>query len=290
MLVKARYLKRIKQLLQEDFEQVKGQMEEVRAALCRPENMRVLVIADVEKLEEPVRGWEVLLEEHDTRRPLAPLRRPLDRLSDAGRNPGKLAYLVPMPAIDSSYSRHSARGPSSYDDPRQAALRVALAYLDAVEGPMWCAVRGTGLSYGTGFVRDTKAGMLQFRIYRSPDVYKAFAASRKVVEDHISGATAFDPPALEGAISSIVVGFADESASMEQAADMSFVNQVVRGVPHDYSERTLRAVRGVSVDEIKAVLRELVLPVFTAGSSDVVVTCAPIMEEVFTAFPRKGAC
>ncbi|KAI9821556.1 MAG: hypothetical protein M1832_003230 [Thelocarpon impressellum] len=288
-LVKALYLKRVKRLLEREPGHVKRQMEEVRAAVCRPENMRVLVIADVEKLKSPVSGWKPFLEGLDTGRPLAPLCRPRDRLSAAGKKPGELAYVVPMPAIDSSYSKHTARGPASYDDPQQPALMVALAYLDAVEGPLWCAVRGTGLAYGTGFRRDTRAEALQFIIYSSPDAYKAFKTSKKVVEDLISGATQFDPPALEGAISSIVVRFAEEGASMEAAAYGSFTDQVVREVPRDYNEQTLRKVRAVGVDELKAVLREVVLPVFVPGTSDVVVTCAPVMEEgIIKGFEEDG--
>jgi len=36
----------------------------------------------------------------------------------------------------------------------------------------------------------------------------------------------------------------------------------------------------VGVEEIKKVLKEIVLPVFLPGKADLVVTCASIMEEV----------
>lgn len=40
-------------------------------------------------------------------------------------------------------------------------------------------------------------------MWSSPDAFKAFVAGREVVQDLVSGKTAFDPLALEGAISSI---------------------------------------------------------------------------------------
>lgn len=280
-LVKALYLKRIRRLLQTSPQTVISQLEEIRHSLSRFPNFRVLVIADLEKLAHPVSAWRPFIADlADTSQPLKPMDTRLSRLSPAGQHPGKLTYIVPMPTIDSSFALATARGPASYSHPDIPALMVALAYLDAVEGPLWAAVRGTGLAYGTSFTRSVDSGLIQFDVYRSPDAYKAFAASRVVVEDFVSGKTEFDPPALEGAISTIVVGFANEQATMASAAERSFVRQVVRGLEDGWNDAMLRKVREVGVREIREVLGRVVLPVFMPGSADVVVTCAPIMEEV----------
>jgi Zn-dependent M16 (insulinase) family peptidase len=279
-LVKAVYLKRINRLLIDEPETVTAQLGELREYLCAPENIRVLVIGNIEKLPSPVSSWKALVGDCKTGKPLNPIDRSYSRLTAAGKYPGGLTYVVPMHTIDSSYSMQTGRGPNAYDDPRLPALLVATAYLDAVEGPLWTAVRGTGLAYGTGFYRDTDAGHLQFRVYRSPDAHKAFVASKQAVEDHISGATPFDPLGLEGAVSSIVVAFADEQVSMSTAAQMSFVNQVVRGLSPNYSSEILKKVRAIGVDEVKDVLKKIVLPIFESKTANLVVTCAPVMQEV----------
>src|SRR5579862_2054872 len=191
-LVKAVYLKRIDLLLMDEPEAVIAQLDELRGCLCAPENIRILVIGNIEKLPSPVSSWEVLVADRKSEKPLNPIDRPYSRLTAAGKNPGGLAYVIPMHTIDSSYSVHTGRGPNVYDHPQLPALLVATAYLDAVEGPLWTAVRGTGLAYGTRFYRETDVGHLQFRIYRSPDAYKAFVASKQAIEDHISGVTPFD--------------------------------------------------------------------------------------------------
>jgi hypothetical protein len=67
---------------------------------------------------------------------------------------------------------------------------------------------------------------------------------------------------------------------MSTAGQFHFVNGVVKGVDDEYNTRILKAVRDVTVDEIKAVMKDVLLPAFTPGLSNVVVTCAPIMEEV----------
>lgn len=279
-LVKALYLKRTKRLLERDPSAVMAQLEEIRRSLCRFENFRVLVLGGIEELPKPVTSWAPFLKSLDTDRSITPLDRPSNRLSEAGKKPGNVAYLVPMPTIDSSYSNHTTRGPGTYTDPQRPALMVALAYVDAVEGPMWCAVRGTGLAYGTRFSRRTTTSMLDFNIYRSPDAYKAFVASRKVIEGFVDGTTAFEGPALEGAVSSIVVSFADEQPNVSSAAMTNIINQLVREVPATYNEDTLKKVRAVTVDEMKAVLKDVVLPVFLPETSNLFCTCAPIMEKV----------
>lgn len=279
-LVKALYLKRIKQLLNRDPQAVIAQFESLRGSLCKFENFRLLVIADLEKLEKPASSWKSFIKGLDISRPLNPLGKRLDRLSEAGKNPGKLAYIVPMPTIDSSFAFCTAKGPTSYGDPGLPALIVALSYMNAVEGPLWSAVRGTGLAYGTNMAYDIESGYVHLAVYRSPDAYKALEASKKVVTDYITGAVPFDPLMLEGAISSIVVKFADEQATLAGAAQASFVRQVMRGLPEDYMEMILKKVRDVQVSEIKLVLKDIIFHLFTPGKANIVMTCAPSLKDV----------
>lgn len=278
-LTRAVYLKRVKLLLDNSPDTIISQLEEIRIALCQFSNFRVLVIANVERLSKPASTWSLLTEELDTSKPLNPLETRLSRLSDVGKVPGNTAFIVPLPTIDSSFAISVAKGPSSLEDPLVPALMVTLAYLDAVEGPLWTAVRGTGLAYGTSFSRHTESGQVSFDVYRSPYAQKAFDASRDVVAKYASGATPLDDLALEGAISSIVLAFANGQATMASAAQSSFVRQVIRGLPGDWNEMILRKVRGVKTNEIKLVMEQVVLPIFQPESSNLIVTCAPIMEE-----------
>jgi len=185
-----------------------------------------------------------------------------------------------MPTCDSSFAYVSARGLDSYDHPKLPSLLVAMAYMNAVEGPLWVAVRGKGLAYGTTFAHNIDTGFVNFDVYRSPNAHKAFESSKQIVEDHLSGATPFDPLMLEGAISSIVVGFANEQMTAASAAQGSFIRQVIRNLPLDYKERMLKKVRDISIDEVKGALREIILPLFDAKTANLVVTCGTVLEEV----------
>lgn len=291
-LVKARYLKRIKKQLTEQPEAVVARMEEIRNALFQFDNVRVLVIADLEKLPNPVSSWKPFAERLGAPASLKPItaRRPL--MSEAGRNLGGKSYVVPMPTVDSSFAYTSARGLDSYDDPRLPPLLVAIAYMNAVEGPLWVAVRGKGLAYGTNFAYNIDTGFVNFDVYRSPNAHRAFESSKQIVEDHLSGAIPFDPLMLEGAISSIVVSFANEQSTIASAAQGSFIRQVMRNLPSDYKEKMLRRVRATTVEDVKGALREIILPLFAPKTSNIMITCATVMEEVSTPYspPLKSPC
>ena len=277
-LVKALYLKNVKKLLKSDPNEILRQMERMRDTLCQISNFRILVVGDVEKLDRPVQSWELLTKDRSQQKPLAPLENRLSKLSKAGRNPGNVSYVIPLPTIDSSYALAVAKGPDSHKDPSVPALTVAIAYLDAVEGPLWDAVRGTGLAYGTSF--RWRYGNTEFSVYRSPDAYKAFAASRKVIEGFASGATKLNSLALEGAISSIVLSIANAQATVVEAAADNFVNEIIKGVPREWNEIFLSKVRNATVEDIRQVLNSIILPLFQPASTNLLVTCSPVMEEV----------
>ncbi|KAI9739538.1 MAG: hypothetical protein M1834_006254 [Cirrosporium novae-zelandiae] len=288
-LTKALYLKRILRLLKGEPEKVISQLEEIRREVFRFENFRVLVVGNIERLSKPVSSWESFVKTLDTSKPVGKLEKRLDRLTEAGKAPGSLAYIVPMSTIDSSFAYTTAKGVASYDDSRLPALMVAIAYLDAVEGPLWTSVRGSGLAYGTNFSRSVDSGLLQFNIYRSPDANRVLETSKKTIEDFATGAAPFDEFALEGAVSSIVVGFADEQSNMQAAATSSFTRQAIKGLPRDWNEQMLKKVRAVKVEEIKSVLKEVILPTLTPGTADVVITCAPVIaDKIKQGLEEKG--
>lgn len=280
-LVKGTYMKRIKKLLAKDAGAVIEKLEQLRKALFTFENMRCLVIADVEKLPNATGAWDQLVERVQVKDEILPIEKTYERLSDAGNKAGQLgAIIVPMSTIDSSFALASVNGPKSYDDPIIPAALVAVAYIEAVEGPLWRAVRGTGLAYGTNYGRDIESGAFQFKVYRSPDAHKAFTVSKQCVEEIASGKVPFEKSALEGARSAIVVSIADEQPTMGTAAQLAFINSVVRGVGNDYYPKLLEQVQKVTEEEIRGAMKDLLLKVFEPGTADVVVTCATIMEEV----------
>ncbi|RMZ73946.1 zinc metalloprotease [Pyrenophora seminiperda CCB06] len=279
-LVKGRYLKRILKLLKTEPQQVLDKLEALRKHLLAFSNMRILVTADVESLPNPVSTFRHLT---DAFKPgPEPTVNPIDDrnllLSEAGRNPGGNHYIIPMP-IDSSFAVLTSKGPKGYSNPQLPVLMVAIAYLDAVEGPMWQSIRGTGLAYGSNFFRDPETGLLKFRISKSPNMFAAYNKAKTVVKEYGDGTQKLDKLALEGAISTIVRDFVDERATIVDAARSSFIDLVTRGVGKDWQNWALREVRKVTDEDVKSILNDVVAPLFVPEKSDLVITCGGIMTD-----------
>lgn len=85
---------------------------------------------------------------------------------------------------------------------------------------------------------------------------------------------------IEGAVSQLVMGMADDQATMSAAAVQNYILGAVRGLPPDFNQQLLARVRAVTVDDIKDAMRTWILPIFEPGKSNVVVCCAHVMTEV----------
>ncbi|KAI0166758.1 Metalloenzyme, LuxS/M16 peptidase-like protein [Hypoxylon sp. FL1284] len=282
-LVKAVYLRRLKKLLEQDPDAILARFEELRRHIFTFDNLRVLVTADISnsKLPDPVKTWDILSRSLDEpAETIKPIIKPHTVLNTEGLNPGSVgATIVPMTAIDSSYSISSGKGLTSFSDPAVPALLVAMQYLETVEGTLWNAVRGNGLAYGAYFAKELDGGYLHFKVYRSPLASKAIAASRDAIAALVNGTIEFEKPMIEGAVSQLVMGLADEQATLSTAAVQNFIVGTVRGLEPDYNTKMLDKVRTVSVEEIKDVMKTWLLPLFEPGKSNVVICCAQAMVE-----------
>ncbi|KAK6951794.1 hypothetical protein Daesc_006319 [Daldinia eschscholtzii] len=282
-LVKAVYLRRLKKLYDRDPEAVISKFEELRKSLFTFDNLRILVVADIShsKVSDPVKAWDRLAKSLNANaESINSITKPHSLLNDEGRNPGSVgATIVPMRAIDSSFSISSSKGLVSFSDPAVPALLVAMQYLETVEGTLWNAVRGNGLAYGAYFAKELDGGYLHFKVYRSPLASKAISAARDAIKALADGSVEFEEPMIEGAISQLVMAMAEEQATLATAAVQKFIVSAIRGLEPDYNIKMLAKVRKVSVEDIKQAMKTWLLPLFEPGKSNVVVCCAHAMIE-----------
>ena len=278
-LVGAVYLKRVRTLLKKDPEAIIKQLRDINTALCQPDNWRLLVVANVEKLLHPVTSWDTLTRNLDNGKVLKPLDTRLSRLSEQGKSPGNTAFIIPMPSLDSSFAIAVSKGPSSHNDPFVPVLMVATAYLNNLEGPVSAATRGNGLAYGASFRHHVGSGQVSLDISRSPNAFAAFVAIKEVMRSFALGERVLDSLDLESAVSSVVLGLANAEDTMASAAEISFVRQVMRGLPKDWPTIMLQRVRNVTAEDVRDLIRDVLLPVFEGRTSNLFVTCGPIMEK-----------
>lgn len=283
-LIKGPYLKKTLHNLRTDPASVIAKFEELRSILARPENFRCSVVADLTHpaLVHPVTAWETLtksLPDLPKLEDMQPLDDTHSTLSPAALTPGQNAHLIPLRTSDSSYLLLSTRGPTTYTDPSLPALAVAQSYLNAVEGPLWTATRGTGLAYSTYLSRSLNTGLLSLSISNSPDAFKAFIAAKASITSLATGEIELDDLALEGAISSIVVSVVNEQPTMLGAAAVGFTNQVIKNIDKEWGVGFMKRVRDVSKDEVRQAMREVIAPLLEARTANLVCVCAVGMEE-----------
>jgi len=276
-LAKASYLNRMHKLLEDSPEEVIAKLSSLCAALHRPENFRIKIAANIETLENPVSSWTFFTDSLDATRALEPLDNCCRCLSKVGKNPGSTAVIIPMSAINSSFAMLVSDGPNAYSSTDFPAFFVAQSYMNTVEGPLWAAVRGSGLAYGIHFSHMIATGKIFLRINRSPDAYKAYAAAKEQVEDYSSGKLPLDQGAIQGAVSKIILDVVKEQPTASAAAELSYVNQVMREVEKDFGQNLLKRVQRVTPNQIVKAMRKYMLPVFEPQTATLIVTCAESM-------------
>ena len=290
LLVKGLHYKQQLLQLQSEPEKLVEKMKALKEKLIDSSSFRCYALGNFEgdAISKPVSSWAGLTENLKySQGKVAQLDKVLPTLSLKAKSPGNLSYLMPLRTMDTSFLFLYGRGIERHDHPQLPALTLAQAYLEVSEGPLWRAVRGNGLAYGTFLRRSVLAGSMSFLIYRSPDAHKAFVVCRDLIANIASDASQLEDIRIEDAVSNVVKSVASESTSMLSAAANSFTNQVVLGLPKDWSRQFAKKVQQVKKDEIIDALRDFVLPLFKPESANLYATCAPVMEEKLMANLRS---
>jgi Zn-dependent M16 (insulinase) family peptidase len=276
VLVKSLYMPQIKRMLQDAPEKVFEKLETISKCLFTYDNFRAVVLGDIKNLAHPVSAWKTLTEG------LTPITKMLSipPQQDYFSTARPLTHVVPLPAIDSSFTLVRVPGLRGWTHPRAAAYTVAVKYLDAFDGPLQSAVRGRGLAYGANIYSSEMSGMLFLSLYRAPDSGRAYEAAKKVVQDIAEGREGINATRLRAAISHLVRETASRQRSLLLAGDRSFFLQAVAGVPVDIDARLLKMQREVTAEEVVAVFKDIFMTLFDSKVSSVTVTCAPTMVEV----------
>ncbi|KAK9465180.1 Metalloenzyme, LuxS/M16 peptidase-like protein [Lipomyces arxii] len=283
-------LKRLCEVVKKDPSDLVSKLEQVRTTLFTPENVRIVISADIKQLSGPVSSWTTFLPSSViSASSLMPIPRTFNNANDEGRKLGGKAYLLPVPATESSYATLLTNGPTDFKHPDIPALAVAVSYLEAVEGPFWRGIRGNGLAYGAGVLRSIEVGNIGFRVYRAADAPVAIARAKEIVESYATGATAFEPLLIDGAISIIVSAMAEADNSYYSAASRKFLQEVLKDLGPNANQNYLASVRAVKAEAMQAAVMQFLMPIFSVETSHVFIACNPSkLESTTDAFEKLG--
>ncbi|KAK4688517.1 presequence protease, partial [Tremellales sp. Uapishka_1] len=232
------FLPVVKDLLESDPDEVIRRMEAAREQLLNPSGMRVSVTGDILDIPAPRsilrKSFLPIMEVT----PLSTVSTSALSLTELGKNPAKKCIVVPMSAIEGSYSNHFAKGVTGWDHPDLPALQLATQVLNALESYLWRSIRGAGLAYGAHVEVDQESGLVGFGVYRSPNAMLAYQEAGKILQ-----------------------GLADGSAST------AFLNEGLKGLSKNHEQELLKKLPSVTLPEIKAVISKYLLPIFSPDTA-----------------------
>lgn len=267
LLTQLEFLPDLAERLKEDPDSVINAMNELRAALLDPKAMRVSVFGNIPALSKPRSTLRENFLPIKEGKPLEPLSTSAQTLTPLGANPSRKMSLVSMAAIEGSYSCHYAAGPRGWDHPDLAALILATSVLNTMESYLWKSIRGSGLAYGADVQVDPEAGQVEFTVYRSPNACTAFAEAGKVLRSLASGETELDSNIVDGSRASLIYSYAGKSETVAAAASTAYVDQALKEVGKDHSQRMLAKLPTITDDDVRRVISQYFVPLFDPATS-----------------------
>jgi len=275
VLPQTEFIPQLIQDLQTCPDKVIADFNELKKYLTDPSGIRMSVTGNILGIKEPRSIWNKHFGNIIPECTLAPVPLASETLNKVGKQPVKKAVVLSLPTIESSYVNHTTKGIQGFDNPEFPALLVALEALNAAEGYLWCAIRGSGLAYGASISTDREAGLLTFSLYRSSNSIQAYKEAEKVVKGLVDGSISFEATTLDAAKSSIVYSVTRGVSTAGRAAIASFTNQALKGVSQNWNVELLKKYQAVTKEDVIAALKKHVLPVFDPSSSVAVAVTAP---------------
>ena len=265
VLKQEEFLKSVLQQLEGgNVDEVVAKVDQLRSLLFGQHGIRGHVIGNIKKLPFPLKPWSKFPTVTGN---TLPVQYSQTLLTQLGSQPSMKMFLVSMPAIESCFMAHMAKGPNKFDHADIASLKVINEYLTTMEGLFWKEVRGAGLAYGASLRLDVEAGLIFFIIYRSPDAYAAFEVVKNIMKRLETGAIALEDTFIEAAKSSVTFSIVSQEETASSAAEESFINTVLRRVEKDNSQKLLQAVLKLTKSDLQVALTKYLLPLFDPATS-----------------------
>ncbi|GJN92120.1 hypothetical protein Rhopal_005150-T1 [Rhodotorula paludigena] len=290
LLNRAEFLPAFLERVKEDPEGTLKRFEAFRQGLTDPRAIRVHVKGDILSLPKPSSSW---LEHFKRIEPfpkekLVPVKRSKDVMGPLGRNPAKKLVITGISSIESCFAYHIAKGPASRTHEDQAALTVARAVLNAMEGFLWKFIRGSGLAYGASIGQDLESGLIYYRVFKSPDSHAAFLAARDLIDQLVAGKLEIDDLTIESAKSSLAYQTAAKESTINDAANASFTNMLL-GLPPNFGRKHLADTKDITASDILRVIKTWIAPIFRPESSIASIASGLAkMDEIASGFEKLG--
>ncbi|EMG47579.1 hypothetical protein SBY92_004727 [Candida maltosa Xu316] len=285
-----------KNLLEEinngNFAKIEQDLNTIKSQLFTLDNMKVIILGSVRNLKNPVSSWSEFVENHPSQMNIVPFRdlpRSFQFRSNLGSNCSGEAFLVNIPAAESTHLEALTTVPTNYLDEDIFKIALATEFLTAVEGPFWRGIRGTGLAYGANLRRNIETGYLSFNIYRGSDSVQAWSKAKEIVHQYANGELKIDTISIENAIATIVNELANSQESNYDAASFKICDNVFKRRGPMYLEYFIKQLNSLTAEDIVHALKKYFIKLFEADKSVIFTSLPPAkVEELSGFFSKQG--
>lgn len=160
--------------------------------------------------------------------------------------------IVGLGSVDSAYLEIRMMYTTSPSDPNLPALLVLSEYLSQLEGPLWRQIRGNGLAYGCHVCLNVHENAVNFTLYRSSNIHRAYELSKQVIERHVSPDNAWDQSKLESSRSALIYNLISKEKNLNAAADESLISYIL-GLQANHSRDLIAKISKVTLSDVKKV-------------------------------------
>ncbi|ODV78313.1 uncharacterized protein CANTADRAFT_26464 [Suhomyces tanzawaensis NRRL Y-17324] len=276
------------------FDMIKKDLEKLTKQLFTLENLKVFVVGGISSLQNPITSWKTFIETFNSPDAHSPI--PFDKLprslefkSEIGNKCLNEAYLIASPAEESTHLISVTPMPTSYLEDDIFRIALTTEFLNAVEGPFWRGVRGTGLAYGTQIKRNLETGLLTFQIYRGSDGIQAWTVAKSIVDDYADGKLKIDQLSVENSVAAIVNAVANQIDTNYNAASSAISDYLFKRRGPDYTEYFIKRLNELKADDILYTLNKYFKALFSSESSVIFTSLPPVkVEETSQFFKSQG--
>ncbi|KAG7661123.1 uncharacterized protein J8A68_005360 [[Candida] subhashii] len=286
----------LEQIEQGNFSKIQDDLNTIRNQLFKLDNIKVLILGNAINLKNPISSWTkftdgYIKEEESLNGKFEYIPDGFDGLprsfqfrSNLGSNCKQEAFLVKIPAAESTHLVALTTIPTDYLDDDMFKIALASEFLTAVEGPFWRGIRGTGLAYGASIRRNVETGYLHFSIYRGSDAKQAWLTAKQIVDQYANMELEVDIISIENAVAAIVNEFANSQDNSYDSANCKIIDNLFKRRGPKYDEFYLKKLNQLGPEDVVYALNKYFKKLFSSDHSVVFTSLPPDQSDEMSRF------
>ncbi|CAB3402179.1 unnamed protein product [Caenorhabditis bovis] len=157
-------------------------------------------------------------------------------------------YLIGVGGSESSFIIQTALMDAEWNSESLLPTMVFGQYLSQCEGPLWCAIRGTGLAYGANIYVKPDRQQITLSLYRCAKPSLAYEKTKEIVMDIVKNGNVSETE-FEGAKRSLVFEMMKRESTVASAGKLSILS-TFRNTPYPFNVDLCQRIWEMSSEEM----------------------------------------